>query len=117
MGKALSRAALAQRFALTCSLCSMTCSGSSQRSATALLRPVACKNTIRPFLFLRGGGNDSKRPGTVDYSIWDDLSSESAEAASMANPRVVKLKEPSDVTLSGSTMHVDGQVISEKKEG
>ena len=117
MGKALSRAALAQRIALIYSLCLLTCSGSSQQSATALLRPLAYKNAIRPFLFLRGGGNDSKRPGTVDYSIWDDLSSESAEAASMANPRVVKLKEPSDVTLSGSTMHVDGQVRSEQKGG
>jgi hypothetical protein len=61
-------------------------------------------------LFLRGGGGGSKRPGTVDYSIWDDLSSESAEDASLAHPRVVKLTTPSDVTISGSTMHVDGKV-------
>lgn len=70
-----------------------------------------CNFAMRPLLALRGGRGESKRPGTVDYSIWDELSSESDRDPERIEPRVVRLAKPSDVTICGNNLEIDQKVF------
>ena len=93
-----------------CVVCLVSCPGASPRGISSLVKCAASGFPMRPYLALRGGGGPAKRPGTVDYSLWDDLSASSEHDSEAASPRVIQLAKPSDVTIDGPNIEIQGQV-------
>jgi hypothetical protein len=101
-----------------CVVCLVLCPGASPRSVSSLVKCAASGFAMRPYLALRGGGGGpAKRPGTVDYSLWDDLSASSEDDSEAASPRVIQLAKPSDVTIDGPNIEIQGKVKHEMDSG